>query len=302
MLQSARLAIAPNNGSTVAPSSWTIAVMSADSTARTAPRPRHEPALTGPLAAQLLDLDGFRNGDWPMRVCLPHSAHPVAEAVRTRSWGPTSSIGGVVVAHPGVVLRHLGDDRDLLERAAQRDGVLPEQRIELALECALHRGLVAIADLRSRGVGTEGALALRRVLTVRPPEPPTESYAETRFLHIVRPHGFEPWRQVVIVGAGGRIEYRTDFVLQFGQQRRRRPRPHVMLPALGVLVAIDSREFHEGTFERDYDRQARYDALGFRSIMVTPQQIERRPSVVLRAIHGAEASSGRPLWRGDRAR
>ncbi len=114
----------------------------------------------------------------------------------------------------------------------------------------------------------------------------------------MRPLGFVPWRQVVIIGSNGRIEYRPDFVLQFGVQRRRPKRPQLMLPSMGFLVSVDSREFHDGTFERDYDREALYDALGFRSIMVTPQQIDRRPLTVLRAIEGAELSAGRRVWRG----
>jgi hypothetical protein len=255
----------------------------------------YEIALTGPLAARALDIDGFRDGEWPVMSCMPHAARPRPGVIRVRRCH-VQEVGGVLMAKPWLVLRHLADDVELLRQAQRRDGVRPDDRVELAMECMLHRELVTLEELHFRGGSFEGDRAMRRVLARRPNEPPTESYMETRFWQFLYRNGFDAWRQVPIVNRFGRIEYRVDFVIHFVRRARRRPRPLFLTPADGVLAEVDSREFHQDAFERDHERQSTYDALGFRSMMITPNQLEHRPAMVLAAINGA-LSSGRPSVR-----
>ncbi len=255
----------------------------------------YEIALTGPLAARALDIDGFRDGEWPVMSCMPHEARPRPGIIRVRRFH-VHEVGGVLMAKPWIVLRHLADDVQLLTQAERRDGIRPDDRVELALECMLHRGLVTLEELHFRGGSFEGDKALRRVLARRPDEPPTESFAETRVWQFLRDNGFDAWRQMPIVNLAGRVVRRVDFVIHFFRRIRRRPRPLLLTPGDGVLAEVDSREFHEGAFERDHERQSAYDALGYRSIMITPNQLEHRPASVLAAINGA-LSSGRPSIR-----
>lgn len=166
-------------------------------------------------------------------------------------------------------------------------------RPRTAYEVALTGPLAARA---LDGGSFAGDKALRRVLARRPNEPPTESYAETRFWQFLRRNGFDAWRQVPIMDLSGRQVYRVDFVIYFYRRARRRPRPRILTPADGLLAEVDSREFHQDAFERDHNRQSMYDALGYRSLMITPNQVERRQAMVLAAINGALAS-GRPSVR-----
>lgn len=64
---------------------------------------------------------------------------------------------------------------------------------------------------------------------------------------VLRRIGHEPWRQVPILGLAGE-RHRIDFVIP---SRRKARRPPFLGPGVGLGVEIDSREFHEGAFERD---------------------------------------------------
>jgi len=119
-------------------------------------------------------------------------------------------------------------------------------RVELALESALHARLTTEGQLRKvleyrSGPQWPGTDVLAAALARRQPgAPPTESYAETRFLQrIVRPLELEdPERQVPFGSAGQRRLYRADFVF-----RRR-----------GALnVEIDGRGQHGDATAHDHD-------------------------------------------------
>jgi hypothetical protein len=45
---------------------------------------------------------------------------------------------------------------------------------------------------------------------------------------------------------------------------------------MGLLLEIDSREFHDGRFEEDHQRQTTYDLLGFWWTTFTPTQLEQQ--------------------------
>lgn len=204
-------------------------------------------ALTGPSAAQLLQLDGFRDGVWPVSWCAPNRSRQIG-VTRSRGWVEPTFVGDIPVASISIVLGHLAQE-PLLHTKLSDDHL-----VELALEHCLRDGLVTLQDLKTRGFAGRGARVLREVLADRPPgEPPTESYAETRGVQVFRPLGFDPWRQVPIFERG-RLRHRVDFVIPAGRGRRRRQRPEFLSPLDGTLVEIDSREWHEGRFEEDHER------------------------------------------------
>ena len=234
-------------------------------------------ALTGPAGAAAYGLDGFRDVDWPSLWCSPRTGPRDPHVIRTRSWLEPSLIDGLRVAHPALVIRHLGTDATVLESVGDRISAI--ERVELAVEHALRNGLVNEADLTGwRGPGRGDAL-LHAVLRLRKREPATESYAETRAVQLFRSVGYESWRQMHVVSRG-RIRHRVELVIPVLRMRR----PEVLLPAHGLLVEIDSREFHERQFEKDHQRQSTYDALGYHWVTFTPNQIERQRQKVQRVL------------------
>jgi hypothetical protein len=232
-------------------------------------------ALTGPAAAALLGWDGFADLEWPGLWCMPAGGRPRPGVIRTRRWGEPLTVGEVMLAHPAVVLRHLGLLDDQLY--VRPDGLAKQDRIELAVECALRERQIELADLMMRGGKATAELCVIRAL--RGIEPPTESYAETRALQLLRAHGWHPWRQVPIL-TGGRILQRVDFVLPLGTGRR----PELLRPEHGVLLEIDGRGPHESRFEEDHRRQTNYDRLGYRWLSLTPTQIEHQPLLSMQAV------------------
>ena len=64
----------------------------------------------------------------------------------------------------------------------------------------------------------------------------------------------------------------------------RRRRPTIFRPEDGLLLEIDSREFHDGRFEEDHARDLLYDELGYRWLSFTPRQIQTQWPRVLYVI------------------
>lgn len=238
---------------------------------------RRKLALTGPHAAALYGLEGFRDLDWPLRWCSPVSGESEVDVIRTRQWAEPTVINGIAVAPISLVLRHLGDI-DAVGNLSARD------RLELAVEHALREAMATVDDLRVAGGAAPGDTLLREVLRLRRDEPPTESYAETRTVQLLRSFGYEPWRQLPVV-EGGKTLHRVDLVIPFATQPR--SRPEIVRPSDGLLIEIDSREFHSAEFEKDHRRQSNYDRLGYHWVTFTPTQIERSVGQVRAAIAGA---------------
>lgn len=239
-------------------------------------------ALTGPSAAALYDLDGFRDRVWPPLWCAPMAARSGARIIRSRKWQEPNEIEGVQVCPLPLVLRHLCAVPADLDTST--DGISAVERVELAVENAIR--LKTAIDL-AMGGAMPGDVILRRIMSVRGDEPATGSYAETRAAQLFRSLNMPAWRQVP-VGRLGRIEFRADFMLPFDQIRR----PEVFRPSMGLLVEIDSREFHERQFDRDHHRGSTYDELGYHWVSFTPNQIERDPAFVHRALKGAMSRRG----------
>ena len=242
---------------------------------------RHRRVIGGASAAALLGFDGFRGQAWPLVWSAPHTSRPAPNVFRTRNWREPLLVGEHLVAHPAVVLRQLG--MQYVDLEGRDDRLCAPDRIELATEHALRAAMVNLTELRPGGGGNIGDRTLATVLGRRGDEPPTESYAETRAVQAFRSWGWQCWRQLPVVD-GSRIVQRVDFVLPFGEYGRR---PPLITADTGLLIEIDGRQFHDGTFEQDHKRQSNYDRLGLHWISLTPTQIEHGGQRTRLAIDGA---------------
>ena len=239
-------------------------------------------ALTGPAAAALYQLDGFRDIVWPSLWCSPYGSRPEQGMLRTRAVIEPAFIADTLVLPVGQVMRHLNARPELLTN--QLDKLSPNDRVELALEHVLRLGESVAA---AQGGSNPGDAMLRQILRIRGLEPPTESYSETRTAQFVRSLGYPCWRQIPIL-VNGRIVFRADFMIAF----KRRKRPKIFTPADGMLLETDGKEFHEPQFERDHRRGSTYDALGFHWASFTANQIEHERNAVEQAIRGALRRTG----------
>ncbi len=240
-------------------------------------------ALTGPAAAALLDLQGFRELNWPFLWCAPIHVEPMDDLIRTRRWERPAVRGGQIIAAPHLVLRHL--NALPVEAYEHGDGLTIRDRVAFATEHALHSKLVDRSDLTFTGGPQNGSHLLREYLEWRGLEPPTESYAETGSSLIFEKGGITSFRQVPIY-VNGRIIYRCDFAIPFDSGRWHRRRPHRFPPAKFLLVEIDSRQFHDhdSGFERDHERDLMYRMLGYQYLCFTAHQVQHRPDYVLSVV------------------
>jgi hypothetical protein len=246
-------------------------------------------ALTGPAAAAIHQLDGFRDQEWPLMWCVPNCGDAAGGIIQVRQWEEPLLREEGPVAPITTVLRHLGARADWLK--GRTDGVAPADRIELAVE---HAARLGVTPKAARGGRQRAEAELRIILRRRGQEPATESYAETRALQLMRQLGREPWRQIPI-GPTSKGGLRADFMIPF----RSGPRPSIFRPDHGLLVEVDSREFHEKQFERDHDKRITYDRLGFHFMTITPRQVEKQPRPLLLSVQGALQRGGAvPLTPG----
>jgi hypothetical protein len=208
--------------------------------------PEYFEVLTGPQAAAMLGLDGFRERNWPLEFSCRHGRHDVPY-IQSRRWREPFIVDGIPVAHPTLVLRHLGYFvRDTV------DGIRPDERIELALEHARRLRLVTLDDLHTRGGANPGDAALRPILKRRRGEPCTESYPETRTLQAFRSWGLQTFTQVPVydVPEGWQTgtelpRLRSDFAVMYRPVPRR---PAFVKPHDAVRVELHSIEHHGATF------------------------------------------------------
>lgn len=247
---------------------------------------RVKKAVTGPSGAAGLGLDGFRDQEWPLSWCTSANGSRAPRVIRTGMWRDPVMVDGVATAPHALVLRHIGTFPEDLR--GRRDGITPMDRLELAVEHALRLQEVTLQDIAAHGGSQPGDVLLRQVLARRDDPVPTESYAETRAIQRFRPFGIRCWKQMRIWDQG-RVRHRADLVIPRANGSRMPRKPEVLRPDQGLLVEIDSREFHERQFERDHQRQTTYDALGFHWVVFTPTQIEQQMPMVRRAIDVAMA-------------
>jgi very-short-patch-repair endonuclease len=172
----------------------------------------------------------------------------------------------------------------LVDLAAALDDTAWEQ----ALESALRKGLVKVADLevalpemarrRTPGVGR-----IRRVLALRPRgAPPTESLLETLMVQLVRrvPTLPEPRRQLEIFDEHGRFVARVDLAW----------------PDLGLFIELDGQH-HRGQPLYDARREtAIVAATGWLCGRFTWTEVTRHPTATARRLIAlAEQARRRPV-------
>ncbi len=246
------------------------------------PNRNHQPriaqpiALTGPAAAALYQLDGFKETIWPLHYTSPYSSRGGPNIIRTRDWESPQMIGEELVAALPIVMRHLNSwPQDLVTP----DGLRAQDRVELAYEHARRLGHNLYIPRAARGPGDD---LLRRIRTLVGNEPPTESYAETATLQWARSVGHAPWRQVE-VSIGGKT-YRIDFAFPLLGQRSR---PNRVRPGEVLFLELNSREFHQHTFEYDTQKRNALDRAGFDHLELTPTEVTRHPTRALATLEAA---------------
>jgi hypothetical protein len=251
-------------------------------------------ALTGPIAAAMLKLDGFRDLEWPLLWCAPISVSPMPDLIRTRRWTDPSVIHNQLVAAPHLILRHLNALPEELTR--QPDGLSMRDRVAYATEDALRKKLVRRKQLRFGGGDQNGSYMLREYLAWLGDERATDSYAETGFSLIMDENSIPAFRQVKIFELG-KVVHRCDFAIPLWRRFYLPRRPKLFLPAKYLLIEVDSRQFHDHDpgFEKDHDRDLTYRRLGYPFLCFTANQIQHRPDFVLGTVqHTLDQLLGAP--------
>lgn len=206
-------------------------VLAADGTAR------------GALAGVLLGLDSVQLDGMPMRKGRLIDDH-------------TTVIGGV---------RCVGARQALVDLAAHLDDDTWEQ----ALESALRKRLVAIADLDvvSRAPGIR---RIRRVLERRGDVPPTESLLETLMVQLLRsvPRLPEPVRQHRVTWPDGSFVARVD----------------LCWPHLGVFIELDGQGHQDQPVYDAHRQTAVVAATGWRVARFTWREVTRSPRMCVRRL------------------
>jgi hypothetical protein len=150
-------------------------------------------------AAEFWGLDGFESG--VLEVTTVADIRRCRGAVSVHRVASMPRVDVAVVRRPVTTVH-----RTLIDLGACADADL----VELALECALRRGMTSMPRLTRRlqaleATGRRGPSVVRKVLQRRGwGAPPTESALETRFLQFVRRYSLPPPdRQVPIHDDGG---------------------------------------------------------------------------------------------------
>lgn len=235
--------------------------------------------LVGPKAAGLLGWDGFSPSD-PEVWLVPRSHRAGKSVIRSSRWNSsTRTINGYPVADDDLVLAYL--ENSLLPSprwAGDSDPISANERIELAVEWLLRNGRpVGVATLRA----TKTEQTVRQILLIRgADEPPTDSYAEVRFIQQMRKFGIKKVYRQVPLYRGDDVVNRIDLVIPFA----RRGRPKRFTKLVGIPVEVDGKAFHIETFERDRKRGNEHSINQTRLLVVTTHMIERNPRSIYYSI------------------
>lgn len=215
-------------------------------------------------AAALHRLDGCRRSE-PIHLYAPSGWRaPGVRIHRTRNLPACDviSVGTIPTTECSRTLLDLG-------------AIAEEEVVELALECALHRGLTSVPRLRWRlqevgGRGRPGAAVLRRLLDLREGHGrPAQSVLEVKFMRAIRQAGLpSPQRQLCVKTQHGR-RY-IDFAF----------------PTLLLGVEVGGRRAHSGPAaeQRDSRRHNELTNLGWRILYFTWDDIDDRIHYVIRCI------------------
>ncbi len=209
--------------------------------------PQRTTVIGGALAAQLLGLDGFSTRDWenrdptgaawPILWCGRRSARSAPNVFRTRNWLAPCLPGDQWIAHPAGNSEPLSAPRSVgrSEHLADRTDRTGHRKCS-----ATEPHYVATTAIAVRPGWPCAALAT--LLDQRGDEPPTESFAETRTVQLLRSLGYVTYRQLPVL-VDGRKDYRIDLVIAF---ERTEHRPKYFTSEVGIGVEVDSHQWHEG--------------------------------------------------------
>ena len=215
-------------------------------------------------AAALHRLDGCRQTE-PIHLYAPTGWRaPGVKVHRTRSLPACDviSFGAVPTTECSRTLLDLG-------------AVADEEAVEIALECALHRGLTSVPRLRWRlqqvgGRGHPGTALLRRLLDLREGHGrPAQSVLEVKFIRALRQAGLpHPQRQFSVETQHcGRF---IDFAF----------------PTLLLGIEVGGRRAHSGPAaeQRDSRRHNELTRLGWRLLYFTWDDVDHRLDYVITCI------------------
>lgn len=188
----------------------------------------------GGLGGVLLGLDSVTLDGAPTRRTMPDS---------------TTIVAGLPCADARTVLFDLS-------------ATLDDDTWEQALESALRKRLVTIADFDALPRNVPGVRRVRRVLARRGDAPPTESLLETLMVQLIRRAGLpEPTRQQRITTRHGTFVARVD----------------LCWPDLGVFVELDGQGHRDQPVYDAARQTAVVVATGWRVARFTWWQVTRSP-------------------------
>lgn len=210
-------------------------------------------------AAMVRALDGWGDGPLPveLNVARRSTGRRRVPARRVDVLEPPDVVDGLPVTGIGQTLVELGS-------TITADVLAPVDRVELAVECALHRrliGLTGVEDVLARGSARCGAAVLRAVLARRPHgAPPTESWLETRMVQLLRDGGLpDPQRQVELRDSDAFIG-RVDLLLD------------------ALVVELHGAQHNDGAaLDADRLRRARLEAAGYRVLEFGYRSVVQQP-------------------------
>lgn len=225
-------------------------------------------ALSHRSAALLCGLDGIVTS--LVEITTPRAlSDPRVMIHRSRllTGDHVTRVGGIPVTSP---------TRTLLNLSA----VVPPQRLEVALDDALRRGLTSIARLELEiGVqapGLAGARTLRKTLEGYR-HAPLESPLERRFLRLLRAAGLPEPEVQHEVRAHGRLIARVDFAY----------------PELRLGIEVDGYRWHSGRvrWAKDLVRRNELTALMWRILHITEGEMAGRQPRAVEIVRRARSSS-----------
>jgi hypothetical protein len=250
--------------------------------------PHPDAVLVGPRAAGLLGWDGFSSSD-PAVWLVPRNQRASTSVIRSSRWKPSKrTINGYRVADNELVLAYLGESLEPRRRwVGDSDPISRNERIELAVEWLLrNEKSVGIATLRA----TKTEQTVGRILLLRGAnEPPTDSYAEVRFIQQMRKFGIKKVFRQVPLYRGDDVVNRIDVVIPFP----RKARPKRFTKYAGIPVEVDGKAFHIDTFEKDRRRGNEHSINQTRLLVVTTHMIERNPMSIYLSIRRIQALRSR---------